>query len=584
MQLLWNSFFILYSMKKLRFILIKPSLYDDDGFVIRFSKGVLPSNTLTVIYGLLDFYLEKFKNKLSITYHIEIYDEIVDKINIKKSIKKILKNKEEGIIFIVGVQTNQFIRATDLAIQFRELGFKVFLGGFHVSGILSVFTKPDESLLNLINKDISIVAGEVEETLPIILDDIISSKIKKIYNFLHTKPDLTNNIMPKIPEHYLKKFAVKNFSTLDCGRGCPYRCSFCTIINVHGNIMRYRDVDTIKEYIIQNYKKNKINYYFFTDDNFARNKKWKEILNAIIHIKKEYKIPIRFMIQVDTLAYKIPDFIPLLKEAGCTQVFVGMESLNPENLKDAGKRQNKIDDFNTMIKAWNYAGISVHTGYIIGFSKDTTETIKKDIQTLTNQLQVQQASFFILTPLPGSQDHKNMLEKNLIFDLDYNHYDSFHLVWKHPYLTPQIMKKIYKYCWNYFYSLPQLFKKIWNSHKYSSRISSNMLGNYLWYKYSLKVNHFHPMVSGFHRKKSYFEKRSSIPTTLKGFFIFYFKRFFEILIEIVKTTTIVLEFFILYGFYYIIKIFVKSNKQSTFEYKQNASSLIFRNEKIITNE
>jgi hypothetical protein len=124
-------------MKKYKFFLIKPSLYDDEGFVIRFSKGVLPSNTLTVLNGLLDYYLKKLKEELNFEYGIEIYDEIVNKISLKKFRKKI-KNNEQGIIFLVGVQSNQFSRATDLAVEFRKNGFLVFVGGFHVSGILSV--------------------------------------------------------------------------------------------------------------------------------------------------------------------------------------------------------------------------------------------------------------------------------------------------------------------------------------------------------------------------------------------------------------------------------------------------------------
>ena len=350
-------------MKKYKFFLIKPSLYDDEGFVIRFSKGVLPSNTLTVLNGLLDYYLKKLKEELNFEYEIEIYDEIVDKINLKKFRKKI-KN--------IGVQPNQFSRATDLAVEFRKNGFLVFVGGFHVSGILSVFGKPNVSLQKLIDNNIYLVAGEVEDSLEIILKDILNNSIKSIYNFLSLKPDLNHPIMPKIPQNYLKKFALPNFSTLDCGRGCPYRCSFCTIIQVHGNMMRYRNVDLIKNYIIENYKANKVDYYFFTDDNFARNKNWKEILLALIEIKKHYSIKLRFMIQVDTLAYKIPEFVHLLKEAGCTQVFVGMESLNPENLKAAAKRQNKVENFYEMVQTWNKAGIIVHTGYILGFPFDTS--------------------------------------------------------------------------------------------------------------------------------------------------------------------------------------------------------------------
>jgi len=445
--------------------------------------------------------------------------------------------------------------------------FLFLLGGFYVSGILSVFGKPDESLQKLIDNNIYLVAGEVEDSLEIILKDILNNSIKSIYNFLSLKPDLNHPIMPKIPQNYLKKFALPNFSTLDCGRGCPYRCSFCTIIQVHGNMMRYRNVDLIKNYIIENYKANKVDYYFFTDDNFARNKNWKEILLALIEIKKHYSIKLRFMIQVDTLAYKIPEFVHLLKEAGCTQVFVGMESLNPENLKAAGKRQNKVENFYEMVQTWNKAGIIVHTGYILGFPFDTSQSLLKDIQMLSDELRVQQAYFFILTPLPGSMDHKTMLEKSLIFDFDFNHYDSFHLVWKHHHFDPNTMKEFYLFAWKYFYSFRNLIKRIYHSAQYSIQMTSNLLGTYLWYKYSIIVNKHHPMISGFHRKKSYFERRSSIKASIKGFLWFYTKRILEIFLEIIYTSKIVLEWLILWFIYISLK--TKISFKNLFAYNKN---------------
>lgn len=561
-------------MKKYRFYLIKPSLYDDDGYVIRFSKGVLPSNTLTVLNGLLEHHLTELKKEFDFEFSIELYDEIVDKLKIKKFIKTINKYNEQGIVFLVGVQSNQFKRATDLAIKFKKSGFQVFIGGFHISGILSIFGKPDFSLQYLLDNHIHLVAGEVEDTLSLLLKDIILNQVKELYNFLPFKPDLKYSILPEIPKYYLRKFAVSNFSTLDLGRGCPYRCSFCTIINVHGNLMRYRNVENIKQYIINNYKKNKIDYYFFTDDNFARNANWRDILLSLIEIKKQYNINLRFMIQVDTLSYKIPDFVYLLKEAGCTQVFIGMESLNPENLKLVNKRQNNVEDFKRMVRFWNTAGIAVHTGYILGFPFDTPESIKRDIVILSNQLKIQQASFFILTPLPGSIDHKRMLEQNLIDIFDYNYYDSFHLVWKHPNFDKNTMRKTYLYTWKYFYSFINIIKKLYYTSQYSFDITSNIFGNYLWYKYSLQVNKHHPMISGFHRKKSYFEKRSDMSSNTIGFIYFIIKRMFEIYIEIIKTSKIVFEFLILFLIYHIIKLYRILNNNIIFFRKKDLKKVI----------
>lgn len=540
-------------MNKYHFFLIRTSLYDEEGYVIRFFKGVLPSNTLIVLNGLLKHYLEILQNQFNFEYKITLLDEIVDKVNINKIKKNIKKNKEIGIVFLAGIQSNQFSRATDLALEFKRKDFLVFVGGFHVSGILSVFKKLDSSLEKLIQNKISIVAGEVEDTLPIILNDIMNSTIKEIYNFLENKPNLEQSFLPEVPKKYLKKFAVPNFSTIDLGRGCPYRCSFCTIINVHGNEMRYRNVKAIQELLLKNYYKNGINYYFFTDDNFARNKNWKQILEMIIDIKKKNNISLRFMIQADTLSYKIPDFIYLLKEAGCTQVFIGMESLNPENLKLARKRQNKVEEYHQMINCWNQAGINVHTGYIIGFPNDTKESLKNDI-ILLDKIGIQQASFFILTPLPGSLDHKKMLEQNLIKNFDLNFYDSFHLVWKHPNFTSKEMEKIFFEIWKEFYSFKKILKRIYKLSKISLSMADNILGNYLWYKYSIYVNHLHPMISGFHRKKSFFEKRSNLKSNILSFTKFLIKRIYELNLEILKTLKIGIEFLILWSFLLNLKL------------------------------
>ena len=86
-----------------------------------------------------------------------------------------------------------------------------------------------------------------------------------------------------------------------------------------------------------------IDFYFFTDDNFARKRWWRETFEAIIRLRDE-GIKISFMMQVD-LARKPKDFVRLAAEAGCSQVFIGMESVNPENLTAEGKPQNKVEQY-----------------------------------------------------------------------------------------------------------------------------------------------------------------------------------------------------------------------------------------------
>ncbi len=118
--------------------------------------------------------------------------------------------------------------------------------------------------------------------------------------------------------------------------------------------------------------------------------------------------------------------------AGCVQVFIGMETIRDDNLEAGGKRQNKAADYREMIAAWHREGVVCHVGYIIGFPHDTYERVMEDVRALRDELLVDQASFFMLTPLPGSEDHRRAVEAGVAMDPDYNNFDSFHPTVPHP--------------------------------------------------------------------------------------------------------------------------------------------------------
>ena len=136
--------------------------------------------------------------------------------------------------------------------------------------------------------------------------------------------------------------------TIDAGRGCPFSCSFCTIINVQGRKMRCRGAAHILEQIRDNYLLKAgegVRHYFFTDDNFARNPEWEAIFDGLIAPARAEGIPIDFMMQVDVLAPQIAGFVDKAARAGCVQVFIGMETLRDDNLEAGGKQQNNAADY-----------------------------------------------------------------------------------------------------------------------------------------------------------------------------------------------------------------------------------------------
>jgi hypothetical protein len=213
--------------------------------------------------------------------------------------------------------------------------------------------------------------------------------------------------------------------------------------------------------------------------------------------------------QVDVLCYKIKDFVVKARRAGCTQVFIGMESINPESLKDAAKTQNKAEDYINLIRAWHEVEVATHVGYILGFPHDTRESIRRDLQKLMHEIQVEQASFFILTPLPGSRDHLQMSERGDYMDEDYNKYDSIHETMHFPnFPTPGSLKNLYYEAWETFYSFENMKRVLLRA---SPRNYWDILRNCLWYKNAAILERRHPMMAGFFRRKSRDAIRSGVP-------------------------------------------------------------------------
>lgn len=484
--------------------LIKASKYDDDGYVIRHWRGVLPSNSLACLYGLTEDVRRRAGLGADLKWKIEVLDESVHYIDVKKIIRASRKPRTKTIICLVGVQTNQFPRASDLAMEFRRAGLTVLVGGFHVSGSIAMLHTTPPEIQAVIDAGCTVVLGEVEEHWEEILRDAVEERLQPIYNYLAEMPDLQFKPIPKIHKKYLRKFLTPNFGTIDCGRGCPFNCSFCTIINVQGRKMRTRDPEALAQELRYNYYENKVTFYFFTDDNFARHKYWEEIFDALIKLRHEEGIKINFLMQVDVLSYKIKNFVSKAREAGCGMVFIGMESINQKNLEAAGKRQNDVNDFVNLIQTYNDHHISTHVGYIIGFPFDTHESVLDDVRRLANEIKVDQASFFMLTPLPGCQDHLEMVKRGEYMDSDFNRFDSFHETMNHPSMKPGEWQDAYRAAWRSFYSLENMKQILLRT---PADRYWDVFKNCIWYKSASHIEDNHPMITGFFRLKDRLSRR-----------------------------------------------------------------------------
>ena len=169
-------------------------------------------------------------------------------------------------------------------------------------------------------------------------------------------------------------------------------------------------------------------------------------------LREEQGFDIKFTIQVDTLCHQIPNFIEKAGRAGVARVFIGLENINPDSLLGAKKKQNRITDYRAMLQAWKKQGCITYAGYILGFPNDRKETIKRDIEIIKRELPVDILEFFILTPLPGSEDHKVLHGKGTWMDPDMNKYDLNHRVVHHPTMSDAEWEDAYWSAWEWFYS------------------------------------------------------------------------------------------------------------------------------------
>src|ERR1700674_4354355 len=435
--------------RSFQIVLIKPSHYDADGYVIQWMRSTVPSNSLASVYGLLSQCAQDKVLGPEVDIEIDACDECNTIVDIKGAIRKI-RAAGSGFVGLIGVQTNQFPRALDLGRQFRAAGIAVVIGGFHASGCLSMLPELPPDLKEALDLGITLFAGEGEGRMAALLRDLAAGTTKPIYNFLGDLPDMAAAALPVLPREIVAR-VTGHYTSFDAGRGCPFQCSFCTIINVQGRKSRYRTPDDVEAIVRANVPRG-ITRFFVTDDNFARNRNWEPILDRLIELKEKENLRIRLLLQVDTLCHRIPHFIEKAARAGCNMVFIGLENINPESLMGTKKRQNKIWEYREMLLAWRRAKVTTWAGYILGFPTDTPETIARDIEIIKRELPIDILEFFFLTPLPGSEDHKTLYLKGARMDPDMNNYDLEHVCADHPTMSAEIWRGVYRDAWARYYS------------------------------------------------------------------------------------------------------------------------------------
>lgn len=434
--------------------LIKPTHYDDAGYPIQWWRTQMPSNSLACLYSLARDCARRHVLGPEVEIRITLLDETSERVPIQRLIDA-RRPGEKSLVGLVGVQTNQFPRAVDLARRFLEAGIPVCLGGFHVSGCLSTLTRLPDEIAAAQAAGISLFAGEAEGgRFERVLEDAYHGRLAPLYNYLGDVPPLAGQPTPFLPKESVAR-TYSAYSAFDLGRGCPFTCTFCTIINVQGRRSRFRTTDDLERIVRSNHQQG-ITRFFLTDDNLARNRNWEAFFDRLIWLRRVAKIEVRLLAQVDMESHRIPGFVPKAVAAGVDQLFMGLESINAENLKSVGKHQNRVSAYREALLAWKRHPVVITAGYILGFAHDTPASILEEIETVKRELPVDALYFFFLTPLPGSVDHQRQCEQGAFLDPDANRYDLHHRVTHHGRMSDAEWEQAYRAAWRSFYTFEHM--------------------------------------------------------------------------------------------------------------------------------
>jgi len=344
----------------------------------------------------------------------------------------------------IGAMTRTVQTAYDTADALRKISIPVVMGGPHV-GSDSNFLQPDpdEIVKEALGHCDSVVIGEADEIWPKLLEDFQGKGMDPIYRAV-TKPDLKN--YPRIPweEANLKQFTVIpgimkslvrasgfhefdfNLTPMETGRGCPYGCDFCTVTNFFGDKVRIREIDSVVQEVLL-LKELRRTFIFFVDDNFA-------IYDKFGHVDPDYKDRCRRLMQamidakatvpwaaqvssnlLDPETAEGKEMVDLMRGSGCIGVYIGLESVVPEALKEVSKSFNKPANYERILSYLDKNGIYPVTGFIFGMDSDKKGVAKQTWDVAKDWPPSAIPVFSPLTPLPGTpQFAKFRREKRLL--------------------------------------------------------------------------------------------------------------------------------------------------------------------------
>ncbi|MBW2491253.1 MAG: B12-binding domain-containing radical SAM protein [Deltaproteobacteria bacterium] len=434
----------------MKILLIHPKRRNKHSYVDKI-KAYIPPLTLPVLAGLTPRDID-----------VELCDESVDEVNF---------NTDANLIGITGI-TSQINRGYELADIFRKKGKKVIMGGIHVSAMPNEAKKHADS----------IVIGEAEDLWEGIIEDFRNDCLREEYK-ADKYTDLKKLVIPKFDLLKLNRYrgsAGTNIPRLpiQTSRGCPFNCKFCSVTKFWGPKIRTKPLENIEKELLY-IKSLGTNRIFFTDDNFIADISYTK---DIIELLKKYNF--YWFCQVSTNIYRHEDLIVQMSQAGCTGVYIGIETFSEENLTNINKKFNTMADYKKLMRLFNRYNIRVMASMMVGLDGDTKETLEQMVQQLIF-LKVSYAQFYLLMLLPGTKLRDQFLKENRIIDFNWDHQNGTVVTYIPKFFQGEELQNYYWDLYKEFYSCKSIFKRLFTSNNLKggvNKIVTTLKTNFYFWK------------------------------------------------------------------------------------------------------